>query len=147
MVNTSALAYQLFWPNPDKPIGDAYTFFVKNFICIELVDLLFMVPAGIIIIKVLGKRIHYSSEVISMISGEGDISKRIDVTMTDDLGMMTGNTNALMDKLSNLLNELKKQSDNLTLSAENAVNQVVDTAVVNKNAANEMEAQISVFKY
>ncbi len=118
MVNTSALAYRLFWPNPAKPIGDAYTFFVKNFIFIELADLAFMIPAVVIIIKVLGKRIHYSSEVISMISGEGDISKRIDVTMTDDLGLMTGNTNALMDKLSNLMNELKRQSDNLTVSAD-----------------------------
>lgn len=118
MVNTGALAYQLFWPNPDRPIGDGYTFFVKNFIFIELLDLVFIIPAVIIIIKVLGKRINYSSEVISMISGEGDISKRIDVTMTDDLGLMTGNTNALMDKLSLLLSELKKQSDNLTLSAD-----------------------------
>lgn len=130
MVNTSALAYQLFWPNPARPIGDGYTFFVKNFIFIELLDLAFMIPASIIIIRVLGKRIHYSSEVISMISREGDISKRIDVTMTDDLGIMTGNTNALMDKLSNLLNELKKQSDNLTLSADK----------LSQNADNSSEA-------
>ncbi|MBQ0165672.1 MAG: methyl-accepting chemotaxis protein [Treponema sp.] len=95
-----------------------YTFFVKNFIFIESMDLVLIIPAVVIIIKVLAKRINYSSEVISMISGEGDISKRIDVTMTDDLGLMTGNTNALMDKLSLLLRELKKQSDNLTLSAE-----------------------------
>ena len=117
MVNTGALAYQLFWPNPDRPIGNGYTFFVKNFICIELLDLAFIIPAVIIIIKTLGKRINYSSEVISMIGSEGDISKRIDVTMTDDLGLMTGNTNTLMDKLAMLLKELKKQSDNLTLSA------------------------------
>lgn len=130
MVNTGALAYQLFWPNPDRPIGNGYTFFVKNFIFIELLDLAFIIPAVIIIIKVLGKRINYSSGVISMISGEGDISKRIDVTMTDDLGLMTGNTNALMDKLSLLLSELKKQSDNLTLSADN----------LSRNADNSSEA-------
>lgn len=130
MVNTSALAYQLFWPNPNRPIGDGYTFFVKNFICIELVDLAFIIPAVVIIIKVLAQRINYSSEVISMISGEGDISKRIDVTMTDDLGMMTGNTNALMDKLSMLLKELKKQSDNLTFSADK----------LSQNADNSSEA-------
>ena len=46
-----------------------------------------------------------------MISGEGDISKRIDVTMTDALGMMTGNTNALMDKLSMILKQLKTKKE------------------------------------
>lgn len=117
MVNTSALAYRLFYPNPEKPIVDGYSFFVKNFICIEAVDLAFIIPAGIVIIRVLSKRIKYSSDVISMISREGDISKRIDVTMTDDLGLMTGNTNALMDKLSMILKQLKTESDNLTDSA------------------------------
>lgn len=130
MVNTSALAYRLFYPNPAKPIVDGYSFFVKNFLCIEAVDLAFILPAVIVIVKVLSKRIKYSSEVISMIGSEGDISKRIDVTMTDDLGVMTSNTNDLMDKLSFIMRELKKQSDNLTESAQ----------VLSKNADNSSEA-------
>ncbi len=138
MVNTGALAYQLIWPNPNHPIENGYDFFVSNFFFIEFLDLALIIPAIVIIIKVLAKRIQYSSQVISMISREGDISKRIDVTMTDDLGLMTENTNVLMDKLSTLLKALDKQTDNLTFSAD----KLSENAEGSSNALTEMTATL-----
>lgn len=64
------------------------------------------------------KRLRGITKVVGELEQSGDLSKRINISMNDDIGELTGNQNALMDKLSSTIVSLKDETNAVTTSAQ-----------------------------
>lgn len=64
-------------------------------------------------------RIKKTTNLIKDITIKGDLHSRINISMVDDFGMLTGSINNLMDEFSSLFSEIKKGTSIVADSAEN----------------------------
>ncbi len=63
-------------------------------------------------------RLRGITKIVGELEQSGDLSKRINISMNDDIGELTGNQNALMDKLSSTIVSLKDETNAVTTSAQ-----------------------------
>jgi len=64
-----------------------------------------------------------NSNIIDLVEGEGDLTRRIEIKSNDEIGAVAKNMNRLLDKLQGLINELKVlSSKNARIANELAVN-------------------------
>lgn len=86
---------------------------------IKCITITFVECFGLIVIVVLEmkQRIAATSRTLSELENSGDLSKRINISMTDDIGNLISNLNGLMDKLSLMIIGLQGETRNVSDSA------------------------------
>lgn len=78
-------------------------------------------------LKATRTRIKATTNLIQDITKKGDLHSRIDISMIDDFGMLTGSINKLMEEFSTLFAEIKTGTSAVANSAEN-ISSAVSTA-------------------
>lgn len=78
----------------------------------ECIGLMFIVT------KEMRQRIANTTELVSELKDSGDLSKRINLSITDDIGNLISTQNMLMDKLSSMIISLKNETGTVSVSAE-----------------------------
>ena len=117
-------------------MGDLLTeFFKKGSLCILLSCFIGAVPF-LTVLRGLSQRIKITSGLLDDIANNGDLTSRIDITITDDFGILISSINTLIAKLSSMIKDLKvgtievtEKADVITNSAQTAtvaLNQVAD---------------------
>lgn len=96
----------------------------------------------------LKQRIKSTSNALEDIAIKGDLSSRIDITMTDDFGLLTSSINTMMSKISTMIENLSSGTNAVSnsaaiisqsaLSASGALNNVSELLErINENSNNQ----------
>lgn len=98
----------------DANLMDEY---IKNgLICIALN---FATGFGLLLIVCLEmkSRIFKVTKIVEELEQSGDLSKRINISIDDDIGILTSTQNALMEKLTETIVSLKNETENVSSAA------------------------------
>ncbi len=118
-------------------------FTTNGYICI-VVNFIECMGLFIIIAFEMKKRLKGITNVISELEESGDLSRRINISINDDIGILTSTLNALTDKLSNTINSLKEETNNVANSAQilhNSSSRSIDALDSMKNAVLSIESE------
>ena len=97
--------------------GDLLTaFFGKGVLCIIVSTAIGVVPFYTVL-RGLSKRIKITSNLLNDIANNGDLTSRIDITITDDFGILISSINTLIAKLSSMIKDFKTETGAVTESA------------------------------
>ncbi len=97
--------------------GDLLTaFFKKGSLCIVLSCLIGAVPF-LTVLRGLSQRIKVTAQLLDYIANDGDLTSRIDITITDDFGILISSINTLIEKLSTMIKDFKIETGAVTESA------------------------------
>ena len=97
--------------------GDLLTaFFKKGSLCIILSAIVGAVPF-MTVLHGLSQRIKLTSKLLDDIAMNGDLTCRINISMTDDFGLLISSVNTLIDKLSTMIKDFKEETNAVTESA------------------------------
>ena len=91
-------------------------FIKKGVLCIILSFIVGAVPC-ITILRGLAKRIKITSNLLNDIANDGDLTSRIDITITDDFGILISSINTLIAKLSSMIKDFQIETSAVTQSA------------------------------
>lgn len=80
----------------------------------------------------LKQRINDTSTLIKNLGQHGDLSERISLDMNDDMGVLASSMNFFMDKFSDTIQDLYKETDNVSKAAT-----ALEETVINAGKANE----------
>lgn len=92
--------------------------YIKNgLICIALN---FATGFGLLLIVCLEmkSRIFKVTKIVEELEQSGDLSKRINISIDDDIGILTSTQNALMEKLTETIVSLKNETENVSSAAK-----------------------------
>lgn len=92
--------------------------YIKNgLICIALN---FATGFGLLLIVCLEmkNRIFKVTKIVEELEQSGDLSKRINISIDDDIGILTSTQNALMEKLTETIVSLKNETENVSSAAK-----------------------------
>ena len=100
--------------------------------------------AAIVVVKTITKPAKNSGKQLNDIiykleNNEGDLTDRIQVTTTDEIGQMTAGINAFMEQLQSIMAKLKDESEKMLLSAENVSKEVNESNDSAENVSATME--------
>lgn len=73
---------------------------------------------------------HMSARIKEMISGSGDLTKRIEITQYDEVGHLVSDVNALMEKIRLVFIDVRQTSRMAGESAKNLAHEIADTSDV-----------------
>ncbi|MDD7416674.1 MAG: HAMP domain-containing methyl-accepting chemotaxis protein [Treponemataceae bacterium] len=119
-------------------VGDDELFIPKTTICFLGSLIISFIPILPLIVS-LNIRIKTSAKAIDDMSVKGDLSQRINITMMDDFGSLTTSINKLMEKLSDMITELRVKTETVSESAS-----VISSSVFSaESALNEMAGTFS----
>lgn len=90
--------------------------------------------AGLVFVgtRELKQRINDTSTLIKNLGQHGDLSERISLDMNDDMGVLASSMNYFMDKFSDTIQDLYKETDNVSKAAT-----ALEETVINAGKANE----------
>ena len=88
----------------------------KGTICFILSIVLASIPF-ITVLAGLSRRIKTTSKLLNSIAYNGDLAARINITMTDDFGVLISDINTMIEKLSSMIKDFKSGSDVVNQSA------------------------------
>jgi len=103
----------------------SYYYYIKqnnadtgNFILNATINAFILAIVGIIQILILNKNVYDTinnirKAIISIVEGNCDLSKRIDISSFDELGFLTSDVNKLLDFLNNMINKIDNISKNI----------------------------------
>ncbi|GAB6073704.1 methyl-accepting chemotaxis protein [Nautilia lithotrophica] len=105
---------------------------IYQLIAMLIIDIFIVVILMIIISKSVAKPIkELNNRVEDLAQGEGDLTKRIDVSSKDEIGTVSRNINKFLEKLQNIINSLKNlisqtvsitnQTDKITKKVKNSI--------------------------
>lgn len=103
-----------------------FAFFKKGALCIVLSSVICAVPF-ITVLRGLSKRIKITSKLLNDIANNGDLTRRINITITDDIGVLISSINTLISKLSGMIKDFKTGTTAVSESAE-VLSKSADTA-------------------
>lgn len=107
--------------------GDLLTeFFKKGSLCIVLSTMIGIIPF-LTVLRGLSKRIKITSKLLGDIANNGDLTRRIDITVIDDIGGLISSINTLIAKLSSMIKDFKTETSLVTESAA-VLSKSADTA-------------------
>lgn len=134
--NSLSVSYEIINRQSTIPVENALAEFFTGGISVCIMS--FLPAFGILwfVLRNLKKRIQETSSLIHEMGKKGNLAARIDITMLDDFGMLTGSINSFMAKLSDIITNLRQES---AVVAESAVNLTVEiesaTAALTQMAA------------
>lgn len=116
-VNAFSTGYGLIiGDNVTSNTNEMREFLINGIICI-LLNFIECMGLFVIVCFEMKKRIKNATNIISELEKSGDLSKRINISLNDDIGMLTSSLNGLTDKLSDTINSLKTETMNVSDSA------------------------------
>lgn len=112
-------------------------------IIVTMISLLVILLIGFFVVNILSKRIRQAVELLKDISsGKGDLTKRLDVVSSDEIGDMAYFFNMTIEKIRTLVIEIKKQSQILSGVGSKLFNNMTETA----SSINQITANINSVK-
>ena len=116
-VNAYSTGYGLLYgDNVTSNTNVMKEFITYGIICIVL-NFIECMGLFVIVCFEMKKRIKNVSNVIHELEQSGDLSRRINISLNDDIGVLTSSLNGLTDKLSDIISSLKTETYNVADSA------------------------------
>ena len=140
-INLFAVPYGAFFDMNYKTMTAAEgmnSYFIKGIECIIYCILLSFYPAAVLI-GGLSKRIRATAKRLEDIADKGDLTGRIDITMTDDFGMLTTSINLLISKLSSMIIEMKNGTSAVSETAAFISDSAANAATALENMSTSLE--------
>ncbi|MBQ7159828.1 MAG: HAMP domain-containing protein, partial [Treponema sp.] len=107
------------------------------------ISLVVLLILGFVISRLISKPIHDFTDILKDIAqGEGDLTHRIEIKSTDEIGDMATYFNQTFEKIRNLVSIVQSQANMLTNLGENLSSNMNETA----SAINEISTNISSIK-
>lgn len=105
---------------------------------------IFLVIVYAIVHKTIARPAKRSGEALKNIidkiaNGEGDLTERVPVTTSDEVGQMSAGVNNFIEQLQNLMTKLKSQAEFMMESAETVFSQVSDSNESTQSVSATME--------
>lgn len=97
-----------------------------------------------IVVTEMKQRIAATSLTIAELRSAGDLSQRINISMTDDIGNLISNLNGLMDKLSFMITNLQGETKSVSQSAQiltSSSTKSLDALNVMKESVSKIDAE------
>ena len=114
------------------PYSDFYngiTLLFRQMILIAFVALIVAFLVGFFVITIAVKPLsRVESSIVQIASGEADLTKRITVKTTDEIGRLASGFNLFSDKLYTIISELKTSKSDLTVYGNKLASMVQDNA-------------------
>lgn len=140
-INLFSVPYGAFFDMTHKgmtAVDGMKSYFLKGAECIFFCILLSFYPA-VVLIGGLSKRIRATAKRLEDISAKGDLTGRIDITMTDDFGMLTTSINLLISKLSSMIIEMQNGTDAVSQTASFISDSAASAAYALENMSTSLE--------
>ncbi|MBP5569293.1 MAG: hypothetical protein J6X54_08750 [Treponema sp.] len=140
-INLFSVPYGAFFDMNYKTMTAAEgmnSYFIKGVECIIYCVLLSFYPAAVLI-GGLSKRIRATAKRLEDIADKGDLTGRIDITMTDDFGMLTTSINLLISKLSSMIIEMKNGTSVVSETAAFISDSAANAATALENMSTSLE--------
>lgn len=118
--------------------GDFVTVFIRRGLSCLLISLALVSYPFLKIIIGLSKRIKRNAFHINEIAVEGDLSRRINIGLTDDFGALTSSANTLIAKLSAMISKLKDNSNEINEAASS----ILDSSHSAADALTKMDTSL-----
>lgn len=133
-LNIAGVGYQMIYPEPAIIRENPYNFYVFHSVLMFFATAVIVAIPVVTICKGIRSRIQDNTYIIEQLTEEGDVSKQIDITINDDLGVLTSSINSFMIKLSAMLNEMQSHTD----TVENSATVLTDASQNSKEALSQM---------
>lgn len=117
-VNAFSCAYGLIHGDNIDPGMDVMKEYLTNGIIMIVMNIAEYMGLMFIICTEMKNRISDVTAVVNELEKSGDLSKRINISIMDDIGVLTHTQNAFMDKLAGTIDGLKNETQHVSASAE-----------------------------
>jgi methyl-accepting chemotaxis protein len=117
-VNAFTCGYGLLHGDNINPGLDVMKEYLLNGLIMILMNLAEYMGLMFIVCNEMKMRISDVTTVVKELEESGDLSRRINISIMDDIGLLTHTQNAFMDKLTGTIVNLKNETNRVTSSAE-----------------------------
>ena len=117
-VNAFTCGYGLIHGDNIYPDMDIMKEYMTNGAIMIVMNLAEYIGLMFIVCNEMRSRIAGITNVVKELEESGDLSKRINISIMDDIGLLTHTQNAFMDKLAGTIDGLKNETERVTASAE-----------------------------
>ncbi len=117
-VNAFTCGYGLLHGDNINPGLDVMKEYLLNGLIMILMNLAEYMGLMFIVCNEMKRRISDITTVVKELEESGDLSRRINISIMDDIGLLTHTQNAFMDKLTGTIVNLKNETNRVTSSAE-----------------------------
>ena len=127
----------------NKWMDEAIKRMVSGVIVLFIISLIMTIIILILINRlVISRIIQLSDKIKDLAEGEGDLTKRVEVKSSDEIGEIANNINKFMDKLSKMISNLKQSS----LVADKISTEVAKNTSVISDTVEKQHAEIVKIK-
>lgn len=117
-INVLTIPYQIIYLQDSKPVENAFGSFLRDSCRVFVFSVINCAPAVWFILKGLKKRIHQNASMAHKLADGGDLTRRLDIAIIDDLGVLTSSVNNLMGSIASMISALKEDSSSVSKSAD-----------------------------
>lgn len=129
-VNAFSSGYGIIIGDHIDKSSDLMGEYLRNGLACLIVNFIECLGLMVIICLEMKNRIQGITNVVGELEQSGDLSTRINISIADDIGLLTSSQNALMDKLSSIIIGLKNETESVTSAAQ----------ILNESSAKSLEA-------
>lgn len=117
-VNAYSTGYGLLYGDNVTSTTNVMKEFISNGVICIILNFIECMGLVVIVCIEMKQRLKSITQVISELEQSGDLSRRINISINDDIGGLTSSLNSLTDKLSSTINSLKDETNNVANSAQ-----------------------------
>lgn len=117
-INVLTIPYQIIYLQDSAPVENAFRSFLRDSCRIFVFSVINCAPCVWFILKGLKKRIHQNASLAHKLADGGDLTRRLDISTMDDLGVLTSSVNNLMGSIAIMISALKEDSNSVSKSAD-----------------------------
>lgn len=117
-INVLTIPYQIIYLQDSAPVENAFRSFLRDSCRIFVFSVINCAPCVWFILKGLKKRIHQNASLAHKLADGGDLTRRLDISTMDDLGVLTSSVNNLMGSIAIMISSLKEDSNSVSKSAD-----------------------------
>lgn len=117
-INTLAVPFEIINVQKTAPVENALSYYLLWGFVSCIVSAVPILHALVVVMKGYQRRIKNSTTILVDIAKEGDLVSRINISAIDDVGELVGSINTLMDQLSDMVKNIRGQTDIVSKSAK-----------------------------
>ncbi|MCQ2589201.1 MAG: methyl-accepting chemotaxis protein [Treponema sp.] len=117
-VNAYSTGYGLLYGENITPETNLMKEFITNGTICIIINFIECMGLFVIVCFEMKRRLQSITNVVQELEQSGDLSRRINISINDDIGLLTSSLNGLTDKLSSTINSLKDETNTVATSAQ-----------------------------